>query len=132
MDDPEAESTVEAALPVAVAARMVADVPVGALLSGGIDSSLIVALMQQHSTRPVRTFTVAFAEQSFDESPSAAAVARHLGTDHTTVEMPAREVLDLVPRLAEIWDEPFSDSSQLPTHLVAAGGPALGDCCAVG
>ncbi len=98
---------------------MVADVPVGALLSGGIDSSLIVALMQRHSTRPVRTFTVAFAEQSFDESASAAAVARHLGTDHTTIEMPAREVLDLVPKLPEIWDEPFSDSSQLPTHLVA-------------
>jgi asparagine synthase (glutamine-hydrolysing) len=119
VDDREAEETVDAALSGAVAARMVADVPVGALLSGGIDSSLIVALMQRHSRRPVRTFTVAFAEQSFDESASAAAVARHLGTDHTTIEMPAREVLDLVPKLPEIWDEPFSDSSQLPTHLVA-------------
>jgi asparagine synthase (glutamine-hydrolysing) len=119
-DDREAEETVEAALSGAVAARMVADVPVGALLSGGIDSSLIVALMQRHSTRPVRTFTVAFAEQSFDESVAAAGVARHLGTDHTTVELPSREVLELVPRLAEVWDEPFADSSQLPTHLVAA------------
>ena len=119
-DDREAEETVEAALSRAVAARMVADVPVGALLSGGIDSSLIVALMQRHSARPVHTFTVAFAEQSFDESVSAAAVARHLGTEHTTIDMPSREVLDLVPRLAYIWDEPFADSSQLPTHLVAA------------
>jgi asparagine synthase (glutamine-hydrolysing) len=119
-DDREAVDTVEAVLSGAVAARMVADVPVGALLSGGIDSSLIVALMQRHSSVPVRTFTVAFAEQSFDESASAAAVAEHLGTDHTTVEMSSRQVLDVVPRLAEIWDEPFSDSSQLPTHLVAA------------
>jgi asparagine synthase (glutamine-hydrolysing) len=119
-NDAEAEETVESVLSAAVAARMVADVPVGALLSGGIDSSLVVALMQRHSSLPVRTFTVAFTDQSFDESASAAAVARHLGTDHTTVDMPARRVLDLVPRLPEVWDEPFSDSSQLPTHLVAA------------
>jgi asparagine synthase (glutamine-hydrolysing) len=119
-NDAEAVHTVESALSAAVAARMVADVPVGALLSGGIDSSLIVALMQQHSTLPVRTFTVAFSEESFDESAAAAAVAAHLGTEHTTVEMPAADVLAVVPQLAEIWDEPFSDSSQLPTHLVAA------------
>jgi len=119
-EDREAIETVETALSRAVSARMVAEVPVGALLSGGIDSSLVVALMQRHSARPVRTFTVAFAEQSFDESASAAAVAAHLGTEHTTVEMSSREVVDLVPRLPEIWDEPFSDSSQLPTHLVAA------------
>jgi len=118
-DDREAIETVEAELSRAVAARMLAEVPVGALLSGGIDSSLIVALMQRHSARPVRTFTVAFAEQSFDESTSAAAVAAHLGTEHTTVEMSSRDVLDVVPRLPDIWDEPFSDSSQLPTHLVA-------------
>jgi len=119
-DDREAEEVVASALSDAVAARMVADVPVGALLSGGIDSSLVVALMQTHAAHPVRTFTVAFEERSYDESASAAAVAAHLGTEHTSVEMPEREVLDLVPRLAEIWDEPFSDSSQLPTHLVAA------------
>ena len=119
LDDREATDRVEAALSDAVAARMVADVPIGALLSGGIDSSIVVALMQRHSTRPVRTFTVAFADQSFDESASAEAVAAHLGTDHTTVEMPPTEVFDIVPRVADIWDEPFSDSSQLPTHLVS-------------
>jgi asparagine synthase (glutamine-hydrolysing) len=119
-DDAEAEETVETILSHAVADRMLAEVPVGALLSGGIDSSLIVALMQRHSSRPVRTYTVAFTEQSYDESASAAAVAAHLGTEHTTVEMPSRDVLDVVPRLSELWDEPFSDSSQLPTHLVAA------------
>lgn len=119
-NDGEAIETVEEALSRAVAARMLAEVPVGALLSGGIDSSLIVALMQRHSAMPVRTFTVAFAEQSFDESAAAASVAAHLGTDHTTVDMSSSDVFDLVPRLPEIWDEPFSDSSQLPTHLVAA------------
>jgi asparagine synthase (glutamine-hydrolysing) len=119
VDDREATDRVEEALSEAVAARMVADVPIGALLSGGVDSSVVVALMQRHSPRPVRTFTVAFADQSFDESVSAEAVAAHLGTDHTTVEMPPSEVFDIVPRVADIWDEPFSDSSQLPTHLVS-------------
>ena len=119
-DDEEAQETVESALTRAVASRMVADVPLGALLSGGIDSTLIVALMQHHSSLPVRTFTVAFSEQSFDESTSAAEVAAHLGTEHTNVEMPPSAALDLVPELADMWDEPFADSSQLPTHLVAA------------
>ena len=119
VDDREATDRVEAALSDSVAARMVADVPIGALLSGGIDSSIVVALMQRHSSRPVRTFTVAFADQSFDESASAEAVAAHLGTDHTTVEMPPSEVFDIIPRVADMWDEPFSDSSQLPTYLVS-------------
>ncbi len=91
----------------------------GALLSGGIDSSLTVALMQRHSGYPVRTFTVSFEDEAFDEAVSAAAVAAHLGTEHTTVGMTAQDVFDLVPRVPDIWDEPFSDSSQLPTHLVA-------------
>ena len=119
-DDEEAIRTVESALSHAVAARMVADVPLGALLSGGIDSSLIVALMQHHTTRPVRTFTVAFSEQAFDESTSANAVAGHLGTEHTTVRMQPTAALELVPKVADMWDEPFADSSQLPTQLVAA------------
>ena len=119
VDDREATDRVEAALSDSVGARMVADVPIGALLSGGIDSSIVVALMQRHSARPVRTFTVAFADQSFDESASAEAVAAHLGTDHTTVEMPPSEVFAIIPRVADMWDEPFSDSSQLPTHLVS-------------
>ncbi len=99
---------------------MVAEVPVGALLSGGIDSSLTVALMQQHTGHPVRTFTVAFKEDAFDESVAASGVAAHLGTEHTTVDMTARDVFDIVPQLPDIWDEPFADSSQLPTHLVSA------------
>jgi asparagine synthase (glutamine-hydrolysing) len=119
VDDREATDRVEAALSDSVAARMVADVPIGALLSGGIDSSVVVALMQRHSTGPVKTFTVAFADQSFDESASAEEVAAHLGTDHTTVDMPPSEVFDIIPRVADMWDEPFSDSSQLPTHLVS-------------
>jgi asparagine synthase (glutamine-hydrolysing) len=118
-DDEEAMYELERALSRSVGARMVADVPVGALLSGGVDSSLIVALMQQHSVRPVRTFTVAFVDRDYDESADAAAVAAHLGTKHTTVEMPDHDVLEMVPRLPEIWDEPFADSSQLPTYLVA-------------
>jgi asparagine synthase (glutamine-hydrolysing) len=118
-DDREATDVVEAALSDSVAARTVAEVPVGALLSGGIDSSLTVALMQQHTGHPVRTFTVSFEDEAFDEAESAAAVADHLGTEHTTVAMTAQDVFDLVPQVPDIWDEPFSDSSQLPTHLVA-------------
>jgi asparagine synthase (glutamine-hydrolysing) len=110
---------VEGVLLDSVAARLVSDVPIGALLSGGIDSSLVVALMQRHSARPVRTFTVGFGEEAFDESTHAAAVAAHLKTDHTAVQMTHREVFDTIPRLAEVWDEPFADSSQLPTLLVA-------------
>jgi asparagine synthase (glutamine-hydrolysing) len=118
-DDGAAADLLENALSGSVKARMLADVPIGALLSGGIDSSLIVALMQQHARSPVRTFTVAFVDQAFDESTSASSVAAHLGTDHTTVEMHEQDVLDIIPRLPEIWDEPFSDSSQIPTFLVA-------------
>jgi asparagine synthase (glutamine-hydrolysing) len=110
---------VEKVLSDSVAARLIAEMPVGALLSGGIDSSLIVALMQRHSPDPVRTFTVSFVEEAFDESSSAAAVAAHLKTDHVAVEMTQGDVFDRIPRLPEIWDEPFGDSSQLPTLLVA-------------
>jgi asparagine synthase (glutamine-hydrolysing) len=110
---------VEAVLDEAVAARMVADVPVGAFLSGGVDSSLVVALMRRHSTRPVKTFTVGFAERAFDESVDAGAVAAHLGTDHTTLAVTDKEALDVIPELPTIWDEPFADSSQIPTLLVS-------------
>jgi asparagine synthase (glutamine-hydrolysing) len=109
----------EAALSDSVAARMVADVPVGAFLSGGVDSSVVVALMQQYSPQPVRTFTVGFADRAFDESAEAAAVAAHLGTDHTPLLVSDQDGADVIPLLPDIWDEPFGDVSAVPMHLVS-------------
>jgi len=121
MDDPPEilADRVESTLSDAVAARMVADVPVGAFLSGGIDSSLVVALMQQSAPRPVRTFTVGFAERAYDESSEAAAVAAHLGTEHTELRVSDADAAEVIPRLSEIWDEPFADISQIPVFLVS-------------
>ncbi len=109
----------ETVLSDSVAARMVADVPVGAFLSGGVDSSMVVALMQQHSATPVRTFTVGFADRAFDESAEAAAVADHLGTDHTPLDVTDRDAGEILPLLPDIWDEPFGDISAVPMHLVS-------------
>lgn len=103
----------------AVDDEMVADVPLGVLLSGGIDSSLVAALMQERSERPVRTFTIGFRERAFDESAAAAAVARYLGTQHTELTATPQDALDLVPELPRIYDEPFADPSQVPTLLLA-------------
>lgn len=116
--DAEALDALEAVLGSAVQGQMVADVPLGALLSGGIDSTLITALMQTRSSRPVRTFTIGFDEKEYDEAVHARAVAARLGTDHTELRLSPQDALDLIPRLPDIYDEPFADSSQLPTHLV--------------
>lgn len=120
LDVEEAASELDRLLRDAVARRMIADVPLGALLSGGIDSSAVVALMQVQSSRPMRTFTVGFAERAFDEADAARAVAAHLGTDHIELRVTPEEARAVVPRLPDIYDEPFADASQIPTFLIAA------------
>lgn len=116
--DAEALDALELHLGNAVRGQMVADVPLGALLSGGIDSTLITALMQANSSQPVRTFTIGFDERQYDETKHASAVAKHLGTTHTELRLSGDDALALIPKLPEMYDEPFADSSQLPTHLV--------------
>ncbi len=115
----EAEEELERRLLEAVRLRMIADVPLGAFLSGGIDSSLVVALMRRANAGPVRTFTVGFAEPEYDESGWAARVATHLDTEHHAITVSASAAYEIVPRVAAIFDEPFADSSQFPTLLVS-------------
>lgn len=115
----EAIDALEALLLDAVKIRMVADVPVGAFLSGGIDSSLIVALMQAKSGTPVRTFTIGYGDPRYNEAPHAAAVAHHLGTEHHELTVTPAEAQTVIPLLPRLYDEPFADTSQIPTYLVS-------------
>lgn len=117
-DETEAIESLSKQLSEAVKLQSLADVPLGAFLSGGIDSSAIVALMQTQSSRPVKTFTIGFEEADYDESPHAAAVARHLGTDHSELFVTATQTQAIIPQLPQMYDEPFADASQIPTHLV--------------
>jgi asparagine synthase (glutamine-hydrolysing) len=110
----------DAALRTSVRGQMIADVPLGAFLSGGVDSSLIVALMQSESSIPVRTYTIGFDNESYNETEHARNVARHLGTEHTEFFVTEAEARDVIPMLPRLYDEPFADSSQIPTHLVSA------------
>ena len=117
--DKQACDMFEALLGDAVGRRLVADVPLGAFLSGGIDSSAVAAMMRMKSNAPVRTYSIGFREQGFDEAPHASAVAAHLGTEHTELYVSAKEAQDAIPLMPEIYDEPFADSSQIPTYLLS-------------
>jgi len=119
-DEQEAITLLDDALTKSVSQMMMADVPVGAFLSGGIDSSTIVALMQKQSSRPVQTFTVGFEDELFDESKDALLIAKHLSTDHHELHVTASDAMKVIPYLADIYSEPFADSSQIPTYLVCS------------
>jgi asparagine synthase (glutamine-hydrolysing) len=117
--DEDAAGELEARLIEAVSQQRVADVPLGAFLSGGIDSSTIAALMQARSSRPVKTFTIGFDESRYNEAEYAKSVARHLGTDHTELCVRPQEAMGVIPRMPVLYDEPFGDSSAIPTFLVS-------------
>lgn len=115
----QAAEQLEAHISRALSVQMIADVPLGALLSGGIDSSVIAALMQAQASRPVKTFSIGFKDAKFDEAPHARAIARHLGTDHTELYVGTEDLMEVIPKLPTMFDEPFGDSSAIPTFLVS-------------
>ncbi|MCE9619905.1 MAG: asparagine synthase (glutamine-hydrolyzing) [Planctomycetes bacterium] len=117
--DEQAEEALFRRIQEAVDGHMVADVPIGSFLSGGIDSTLVTAMMQSLSSRPIQTFTVGFNEGKFDERVFADNIARHLRTDHTSVQVSPHEMREAIPQLADMYDEPFADSSQLPTYVIS-------------
>jgi asparagine synthase (glutamine-hydrolysing) len=119
-DESEALEELEACLSQAVMGQSLADVPVGAFLSGGIDSSTVVALYQKYSAQPVRTYTIGFEDRAYDEAPRAREVAGHLGTQHHELCVTASDAQDVIPKLSSIYGEPFADSSQIPTYLISA------------
>lgn len=118
-DDTAAANQLEKLITGSVRQQLLADVPVGAFLSGGVDSSTIVALAQAHSRTPVKTFTIGFEEAGYNEAVYAEQVAKHLGTDHTELYVSHQDALYVIPELPELYDEPFADSSQIPTFLVS-------------
>lgn len=120
----EAIETLDHTLQQAVKSQLISDVPLGAFLSGGIDSTTVVGMMQRQSTTPVKTFTIAFENPNFDESPFAKQTAQHFGTDHHEIFVGAKDIQNVIPIVPEIYDEPFADSSQLPTYLICKGARA--------